>query len=612
MKAADLPFPGHAEPGFWRKVLIIWAGLAALALLASAKAIIETRFPDPDDLLRLLQVRDWLAGQSWFDVHQYRINAPQSLAMHWSRLIDPPLAFIILILTPLLGQAMAETLAMVIVPLLTLGCAVALVARFARRLFGSEIALLACLIMAIAVPVAHQLRPMRIDHHGWQMVMALLALNGAFARDARRGAWLAGAALAFWLSVSMEGLPMAAAFMGLFALRWLRNPNEATWLREGSLALALFSVVFFVISHGLPDFSPAVCDAMAPVHLLVLGGCAAGVRALTALPRPTLGQQLAGLATIGISAIGLVAYFAPQCINGAFSALDPIVRTVWFDRTLEGLPIWRQEYDQIAKSIGLPLLGLWAVWKRIKLESGRRQAIWIEVALLMLASFAVALLVERASAVAALFCVPAVAWWVHGYLHKARQYKQPIRRVTALAGMALALAPAMPVAAITSLAQPEVQQIRQQVRTATSCERAGNLRGLNALAPADFLVPLDTGPAMLYASHHRIVASGHHRGSAGMRDVIEAFRGSPEAARQIIARRAIAYVAYCPGLYEPMVYQGIAPDGLMARLMADQPPGWLVPLQLADTNGLRVYRVITTQTGGQADARKLSASPLMQ
>jgi len=50
-----------------------------------------------DDAMRLAQVRDLLAGQSWYDLTQWRMNVPFGLPMHWSRLIDAPIAGLILI-----------------------------------------------------------------------------------------------------------------------------------------------------------------------------------------------------------------------------------------------------------------------------------------------------------------------------------------------------------------------------------------------------------------------------------------------------------------------------------------------------------------------------------
>ena len=59
---------------------------------------------DSDSLLRLVEIRDLLGGQGWFDLHQYRMGADGGFVMHWSRLIDAPIAALIL-LASMLGFA---------------------------------------------------------------------------------------------------------------------------------------------------------------------------------------------------------------------------------------------------------------------------------------------------------------------------------------------------------------------------------------------------------------------------------------------------------------------------------------------------------------------------
>ncbi len=105
------------------KVLVAWALISAFLVAVNASSIVGRLFPDPDDIMRLVQVRDLIAGQSWFDVSQYRVDAPGGgVPMHWSRLVDLPIALVIIALTPILGQYGAETAALVGVPLFTLGC----------------------------------------------------------------------------------------------------------------------------------------------------------------------------------------------------------------------------------------------------------------------------------------------------------------------------------------------------------------------------------------------------------------------------------------------------------------------------------------------------------
>src|SRR6185369_3259311 len=116
----------------------VWA-LAALILLAVRwHAITTHNFADVDDQLRLVEVRDWLNGQSFYDVTQYRMNQPWGAPMHWSRLVDMPLAALILLFRPLVGANGAEMLAVSIVPLVTLGMILLLAGLVGRRLADAE------------------------------------------------------------------------------------------------------------------------------------------------------------------------------------------------------------------------------------------------------------------------------------------------------------------------------------------------------------------------------------------------------------------------------------------------------------------------------------------
>src|SRR3546814_17220715 len=83
--------------------------MSLIAITAKWQAIGAVDLADTDDAMRMAQVRDLLAGQGWWDLAQYRVNpAGGGVLMHWSRIVDAPLAAGIWLLKPLFGQAMAE------------------------------------------------------------------------------------------------------------------------------------------------------------------------------------------------------------------------------------------------------------------------------------------------------------------------------------------------------------------------------------------------------------------------------------------------------------------------------------------------------------------------
>jgi hypothetical protein len=162
---------------------LLWLLRGNLPLLA---------FRDPDDAMRLQQVRDWIAGQPFLDVRQHRVYPPLGGPMHWSRIVDMPIAAIILLLRPVLGSAMAETVACSAVPLLLLGSLTWALFIAARKVAGQAVALLAATLLLTTPTILVQFQPLRIDHHGWQVFLATIALAGAVSNRRTLGGALAG------------------------------------------------------------------------------------------------------------------------------------------------------------------------------------------------------------------------------------------------------------------------------------------------------------------------------------------------------------------------------------------------------------------------------------
>ncbi|MFM6831922.1 MAG: hypothetical protein ACKOVA_16525 [Novosphingobium sp.] len=568
-------------------VLLIWLATALLMLLATGGKIGPAWFLDGDDALRLQQVRDLLAGQGWFDLHQYRIAPPDGVAMHWTRVVDLPIAAVILILRPLLGQPQAEVVAMTLIPLLGLLSAMLLSARLAARQFGSGAGLIAALMVAAAIPASFRMMPMRIDHHAWQFVLALVALNGMAARTPKVGGAVAGLALALALGISLESLPLTVIFAGLCTLRLWRGQRE--WLGAYMAALALASAVLLLFSRGLSDIADH-CDALSPVHVLVLlwvaGACALVLPRLRHRPP---GLSLVALGAIGAGAIAIMAMRAPQCLGSdAFAALDPLVKRVWLDSVVEGLPVWRQGLVLGATIILLPLFGLIACIRlRLAANDQAMRDWWTDMALLLAGATLVGLLVARASGVSCLFATIPAAWQFQCQVQAWRADRLVLRR---LARIALLIGLIMP-GALVGMAASALPRKPAPPSSNEVCKLPEFLPALARLPAATVLSGLDLGPAILVTTPHTVVATGHHRASAAMRDLLLAFLGPDEGAREIMARRGARVVVICAKGAETRLYRRLAPNGFMAHLADGKAPSWLEPLPLAPQSGISVWVV---------------------
>ncbi|NBC37027.1 hypothetical protein GTZ99_10715 [Novosphingobium sp. FSY-8] len=611
-------------------------GLALLLIVAmqwatSLVAITNLYFPDPDDTLRLVQVRDWLGGQGWYDLHQHRIDpAHGGVAMHWTRLVDLPIAAIIVILRPFAGQAGAELGALLIVPVLTLAAALLLTGRVIAERIGVQRVLIGCLLLAISVPVSTQIRPMRIDHHGWQVVAALLAVHGLMTRHARLGGWLSGVALGAGLAISLEQLPLTAVFAAIGAWRWLRGGEERFYLAHLAAGLTVTSVLGLALLRGPGDLITH-CDTIAPVHLAAMAWGAMVTGVMTRLNVIRSGWVLGGFALAGAGALGIYLGAAPQCVGGSFNELSPMVRQLWYENVAEGLPIWRQDWPTALQLLVPGGLGLWASVRLIAVQSGEERVWWQEYTLLLGGALAIAIMVTRAGAVAGALAAVPLCWLIGGWLDRLGQ-----RRWAYAPAIVLALMPSLPLtlyAIALPYVDPEVDESiniglglgnfapngrdgpdpASAMASAVAPGASGDLAqgngvtvnfhvsscripaagaALNALPTAAILAPLDISPDLIYASHHSVLATGHHRGARGMNAVIAAFTGSADQARAIAKANGMTYVAMCPRVGEPTVYRKVAPKGFAAQLIRGQVPGWLQPVPLTDNSGLRLWRVV--------------------
>ena len=597
--ANDVPDKSERREVVLKTLFGIFA-VAFFIIIQMRREIAEGIFPDPDDALRLVQVRDLLAGQNWFDLHQYRIDpANGGVLMHWSRLVDLPLAGMIMALRPLLGPAGAEQVTLVAVPLITLAAAMALSALTAVRLAGREAALPAALFWGLAASATAQFRPMRIDHHGWQIVAVLaaaaLVLGSRPARDGR----LAGIAVAFALAISIEVLPIAALFAAVLAIGWLVERGNAPWLPAYLEGLAGALAVLTLLTKGPGELLMTHCDAASGGYVAALIVAAAGIRiAAQAAPRSRTAIT-AALGAAGAAAGLTLMALAPQCRRGPFGSLDPLVHEFWYEKVTEGLPVWTQS-PQLAAQMVLPVVaGLGACWLLYRRGDSRLWANpWLRLGLLAGGCLAQGILVSRSTTFAsALAIVPLACAYPLAFAWIGSVQTIAARAALGL-GLACLLFPILPVYGAVQLLGPGPAElsgtgVEKTVEVGYACavNKPGN--PLYALAPATLFAPLDIGADIIVRTPHRVVATGHHRGAAAMRDVIAAFTGTPAQAESLVRGHRADHVLVCKTLFEMELYAKGRPGSLAAALLAGRPPAWLDPHPVVGDGGnLLIYRVV--------------------
>ena len=536
-------------------------------------------------------MRDWLAGQSWFDLRQYRLDPPAGADIHWSRLVDLPLAAIIRPLTPLFGAPVAETMALVAVPLLTLLAAMALLAGIARRTIAPAAWWWAPLLLLMASPAMGMLSPLRIDHHGWQIVSVLALTFGLVTPDRWRGGLIAGAAIAASLAIGVEMLPFLAAGAGLAAIGWVVARAEGERLRGLCVAAGIGTIValFGFVAPAL-RFGTA-CDALSATYALpLLTGCALlGAATFRGARRRERILWLGG-ATIAC-AVPLLLAGGATCVIDPYHAVDPTARRLWLDLVSEALPLWRQSAEVAWASLMLPLIGLGgAGMMLIRAAPGERRA-WSAILALSALSILLALASTRGVVVAQALALPgAAALGYHGRERLAASGSLLVRVFGSVLLFLLvsAILPRLLIAATLGVPDSKAETVADA--GAAACMAPRSLAALDALPAGTMFGFLDSTPALLLHSHHQGIAGPYHRNGRAIADVMQAWAGTPAQAEAIVRRHGATYVIACGAPAEAQVYDKRAPGGFHARLMRGAVPGWLAPLKITNTPW-RVWQV---------------------
>lgn len=575
----------------WRMlVLLFWAATAAWLVYQRWGAIHWFALGDTDDNLRMAQVRALIDGQSWYDLRQYRLNPPFGADIHWSRLVDLPIAGIKLALTPFLGGKSAESVAVTLAPLLPMLVAMGALAVTARRLVSNWAIPVALIVLVCAPSPRGMWVPLRIDHHGWQLAMLALAVAGLVDRRSARGGLVLGIATAVSLTIGLEMLlylALAGAFVGL---RWILDRDEGPRLAIYGATLGGGSALGFLLFASNANWAP-VCDALSPVWLSVMVLAGALALGLALLSPTSLWVRVAFAAAAAALIAGAYALAWPHCL-GRLEGASPELERLWLSKVREAMPVYNHGWRTVLTVATLPVIGL--VGYLTMLWRSRSQAEFMP----WLAAFAPALLAAalllwqtRAGPAAQLLAVPGatgLAWLSIGWAW---------RKSHILAGLIAAAALLVVSGAAALQAERFFPPAKKTARGLAvdkanrTCPTMPALRPVAMQPKGTVLTHVDLGPRLITVTPHNGVAGPYHRNGGDILAVMRAFRGSAEEARRTIEQRRIDYVLICPNLSETTIYRAEAPKGFYVQLTKGQVPAWLEPVRLPKDSPYRMWRV---------------------
>jgi hypothetical protein len=576
----------------WRRyTLLAWAFLLLWFVWDRWGMIQWLSLGDTDDNMRLAQVRALLNGQGWYDLRQYRLSPPVGFDIHWSRIVDLPIAGLILLLRPFLGVAEAERLACGIAPLLPLSIAMLGLSATVRRLVSPVAWPLGIVFLVGLGSAMSMFMPERIDHHGWQLAMLSLTVAGLADPRKLRGGAIVGLSSAVSLNIGLELLPYAAMAGAIITLRWVWDRDEAARLQVYGLALAGGSGIGFVLFASNAN-QVLRCDALTPVWLSVMVAGGALLFLLARLNPAGRAVRLV-LALIAAAVIaGGFAYLFPQCL-GRPEQVSPELARNWLNNVREARPIYKHPFRMAFPIVTLPVIGLigacLATWR-----ARRSPNITGWVPVLMFSTFAGLMLLwqARAGPAAQLLAIPgavALAWIVLPWF--IRQRSLPVRVLGTLAALAV-VSGTFAGAAIKYLPIDRPSARTKVVNRATGlCLTQPAMRPLNRLPKATIFTFVDLGPRLITLTHHDAIAGPYHRNGTAILDVQHAFGRSPDNFRATARKYGATLLLVCPNMAESTVYRARNPGGFYDQLAHGQTPAWLDPVPLPKGSPFRLFRI---------------------
>ena len=583
----------------WRwMIVLLWLAYAAFIIFSRWPLIHAFALSDTDDNLRMAQVRALLGGQGWFDLTQYRFDPAHGGAnIHWSRLVDLPLAGIILGLKPLIGGADAERAAVAIAPLLPLLPMMAALAVTMRRLVSERAWMLPVIGILCAYSTIGMFAPTRIDHHGWQLALLAIAVSGMADPKRARGGVVVGIATGLSLAIGLEMLIYLALFGGATVLLWVHNREQRSRLAAYAASLVATTGFAFLAFASYANRLP-VCDALSPVWLSDAAVGGAVMLALAWTRFPGWPARLAAAFAAGAIVAGFHALAWPDCLT-RLEGVSPQATELWLNHVREARPFYRHAWKIGTVALALPvtaLLGwtllLWRAWQSRQQDSADLFARTVAVALPAVAALGLLFWQLRAAPAAQMMALPAATALI--VLIAAPWFQSPKLWLHAAAvGVALlglgALVP------LTTLLVPAGKSSAAAQRVSRANGRCPTLAALGPVQrqPKGVVFSfIDLGPRLIVATHHDAIGGPYHRNDRAIADVMLAFRGDEANAHAIITEYRADYVLVCPDMASATIFMSEAPKGFYAQLARGRVPGWLTPIDLGPKSPFLMWKVV--------------------
>ena len=519
---------------------------------------------DNDDVMRLVQIRDLMAGQNWFDLTQYRLGLEGGTLMHWSRLIDVPIANLIGLFSLFLDSRQAEAAALFVWPLMMLVPLFAGAAYAAKHLGGRHAMIVSLLLTALFAITQQRFRPGAIDHHNVQLALMMLVLAGVTdARFSRVWFAIAGLCAALAVAIGAETAPLVGVSCIAVALLWaFRGQKVSRAVQAFGLAFSGTLTACFYLLVAPSNYQQAACDSFS-AGFYFLGTLGGGVLFLLPALSGNRGRSARYIALGGAGLLLAVATVltAPHCLQSPLADLDPLLKTMWLDKVTEAQSIlsqWRFKPETIGGHFAVPLIALAVCGWQITHSPKRAQ--YIILTAVIAVAFAISLVQVRGSVFANLLAIIPLAALI-GEKRAALHADPKPGAGLALQFVALTVVSVQIVWSLGGLlisgAEAADQAGTVETELVEECGTSTSLAQLASEPPGVVSSVTNLGAEILRFTPHRVLSAPYHRNQGGMLTQLHIAMATEAEAEAFLRGAGVTLVAFCRSDPEAI---GLAPQ----------------------------------------------------
>ena len=384
-----------AKPPYRGLPWLVWLYIVLAVFILPFGGVFTGHMIGFDDQVRMTQVLNWVNGADWYDRTIMRANPPEGFTTIWSRIVDIPIAAVIVVAQQFVSQKTASLVAATILPLAEILILFAAATYFVRPLVGKNKARLIVLFLVFSSLINNKYFSLsgflvgQASHRPWYAILDL-TLFGSAARLAMGSAVMApilmlGGSVALLTAVGIEGYPMIAGAAAMLAFTaWLgQRPLVASRAGDSLLLGALAGLLLLPMHQPLQHFFTISFAEPSILGILLITMAGAFLKAESVILRRfdknkiASALMLSGLAAI--AACGLILAF-PGLLDGPAAGLSPTERQMALSEHYEARSIWsisRSMWEFAGLAVPL-VLGLAAgVFAIVSARQARQRAVYI-------------------------------------------------------------------------------------------------------------------------------------------------------------------------------------------------------------------------------------------